>query len=165
MRCRRTLAACRGAGALSLLLAVLLCSCYQARNPPSLDEAVRVSVVSDRARLVQAQASLQTALAASLTDRLGWQVSPLGSARLAIDIERELIDVTVRDARGVPTRWSIRLQGTALLTSQKATLAERFTGVGYSTGLLDEAQALQVAANNAAFTLTSWLETQTKQLR
>lgn len=153
---------------LLLLLVVAtaaLSGCYQARQPPQIDEPIRVTVVSDRSRLVQAQAELQRALADSLQQRLGWEVSPVGSARLEVAIQREEIGVSVRDAYGLPVTWSIRLQGIALLTCQKATLAERFTGVAYATSLADEDAALARAAANAAFTLTSWLETEIRHLR
>jgi hypothetical protein len=139
--------------------------CYVVRKPPQIDEAVRVEVVSDRGRLVQAQSSLHASISHSLVYRLGWQVSAEGSARLEIAIAKEAIDVTLRDSRGLPLQWSIRLQGTALLVCQKGNLYEHFTGQGYATGLNDQDQALQAAADNAAFALTTWLETESKHLR
>jgi hypothetical protein len=139
--------------------------CYAVRGPPGIDEPVRVEVVHNLGRLPQAQAYLQSAVGDALVDRLGWRVSPNGSARLELDLLREQIDPAARDSRGITTRWVIRLRGKALLVSQKGNIMESFSGVGYATALTDEDEALQVAAQNAAFTLTSWLETETKKLK
>jgi hypothetical protein len=156
----------RRARALAALASALAATgCYQARLPPQIGEAVRVEVVSDRGRYEQAQAELHESLASTLTDRLGWRVSPGGSARLMVAISQEQVGVTLRDARGLPVQWSIRLNGSALLVCQKGSLAERFTGVAYATSLNDEDQALASAASNAAFSLSCWLETETKTLR
>jgi hypothetical protein len=160
------LRALRILGCVLVLGSCLLASaCYRIRSPPQIDEPVRVEVVSDRGRLVQAQASLHGAISHDLVYRLGWRVSAEGSARLEIAISQEAIDVTLRDSRGLPLQWSIRLQGTALLVCQKGNLYERFSGQGYATGLNDQDQALQAAAANASFALSTWLETESKHLR
>jgi hypothetical protein len=157
----------RAPAALALLagLAAALGGCYRVRQAPQIDEPVRVVVISDEARLVQAQAYLQRAVGDSLANRLGWRVSPDGSARLELHIAEERIDATARDSRGVATRWSIRLSGTALLVSQKGNLIETYTGLAYATGILDENEALQKAADNAAFNLANWLQSETRTLR
>ena len=142
-----------------------LAGCYAVRQPPQIGEAVRIEVVSDRGRLVQAQAFLDTAIGDSLVERLGWEVSPVGSARLELSIAQEYIDVSQRDSRGIPNQWVIRLQGTALLVCQKGNIYEHFSGLGYATGLNDQDEGLRIAAQDAAWGLTSWLETETKKLR
>ena len=139
--------------------------CYAVREPPQIGEAVRIEVISDRGRLVQAQAFLNTAIGDSIVERLGWQVSPVGSARLELSIAQEYIDVSQRDSRGIPNQWVIRLQGTALLVCQKGNIYEHFSGLGYATGLNDQDAGLRTAAQDAAWGLTSWLETETKKLR
>jgi len=139
--------------------------CYAVREPPQIGEAVRIEVISDRGRLVQAQAFLNTAIGDSIVERLGWQVSPVGSARLELSIAQEYIDVSLRDSRGVPNQWVIHLQGTALLVCQKGNIYEHFSGLGYATGLNDQDAGLRTAAQDAAWGLTSWLETETKKLR
>ena len=57
------------------------------------------------------------------------------------------------------------VRGTALLCSQKGNVYNTFSGVGYSSGLGDENEALKAAAENAAFNLTSWLEIQVAKLK
>jgi hypothetical protein len=64
--------------AAALAATAALAGCYHVRQPPQIDEPVRVEVVSDDLRLVQAQAYLQSAVADSLVSRLGWRVSPDG---------------------------------------------------------------------------------------
>lgn len=159
----------RAASALPLatlaVAALLLSACWRVREPPQIHEPVRVEVVGVSTRLPHAQAYLQRAIADTLVDRLGWDVGPHGSARLEVTIDRESIDTAARDPRGVPTRWSIRLAGTALLVSQHGNILHRFSGHGYATRLADEEEGLRAAADNAAFMLSCWLETETKKLR
>ncbi len=149
----------------ALLAASALAGCYHVRQPPQIDEPVKVDVVANEARLVQAQGYLQRAIGDSLVNRLGWRVSPEGSARLEIAIADEHIDAASKDSRDITVRWSIRVTGTALLCSQKGNVVGTFSGVGYSSGLVDENEALKAAAENAAFNLSSWLEVEVGKLK
>jgi hypothetical protein len=137
---------------------------------------VRVVITYNDARLVRAQAYLQQAVAEALVDKLGWRVSPTGSARLALTLEMERINaVGTTPDRDIPSRWSITLHGQALLTAQRGNLYSGYEGVGYANGLTgvpgiagkpgivsqesyDEAAALHDAAQNAALTIAAWLE-------
>lgn len=139
--------------------ALLLAGCYRVAAPPALGETVRVQVTVNDARLVRAQASLQTAVARALEQRLGWRVSPAGSARLELTLAEEAIGSTATDRRDVPARWTIRLQGAAQLRSARGTLNTLYDGTGHASGRMDEAEALDEAAANAALQITTWLET------
>jgi hypothetical protein len=150
----------------ALVIAVaLLAGCYALRRPPAIDEAVRVVVMSDEGRLVHAQAYLQRAAGDALVSKLGWRVSPAGSARLELSMQQEVIGPVAKDARDITSRWSVRVRGRALLVCRKGNLTSTYSGVGYATGMADEPEALRAAADNAAFNISTWLETAAKQLR
>ncbi|HYE08320.1 MAG TPA: hypothetical protein VEL07_22590 [Planctomycetota bacterium] len=148
------------AAALVALAAVAASGCrYGVAAPPRLGEDVRVVVIANDARLVRAQAALQAAVARALEERLGWRVSPTGTARLELAMAEERIDATGTDRGDVPARWSISLHGHALLRSRHGTELGDFVGTGYASGLADETEAIDNAAREAAIQLTSWLET------
>lgn len=149
----------RGALLALLLGLVLLPSCsYRLAGVRPLGEPVRVVVSVNEARLVRVQGYLQQEVAAVLESRLGWRVSPTGSAKLELFVETEQIDASGRDDRGIASRWTIRCSGQALLTSRRGNGQSPWHGTGYSSGLPDEAEALQLAARNAAELLAVWLE-------
>ncbi len=149
------------AGAALLLLAGVLvlpaCS-YRMAGVKPLGEPVRVVVSINEARLVRLQGYLQTAVAAAIENKLGWRVSPSGSAKIELLIEQETIVASGKDSRGIASRWTITCRGNALLTSRRGNATSPWTGTGYSSGLGDEAEALQAAAQNAADLLAVWLE-------
>jgi hypothetical protein len=175
-RARSPRAAWCRAGALGLLAALTLAGCYRVARPADLEEEVRVVITSNDARLVRAQAYLQQAVAEALVEKLGWRVSPTGSARLALTLQVERISaVGTTPDRDIPSRWSITLRGQALLTARRGNLYSSYTGAGYANGLTgvpgvagkpgtvsqesyDEAAALHDAAQNAALTIAAWLE-------
>ena len=121
-------------------------------------------VVTNDARLVRAQASLQAEIAEALEHRLGWRVSPTGSARLELPLAQETIDSTAEDRRGIAARWSIALSGGALLVSARGQTASPYRGVGHASGVEDEPEALRQAARNAAAEISAWLENAVPQL-
>ena len=145
-------------------LAVLLAGCYRLGRPAELGETVRVVVVTNDARLVRAQAYLQAEVAEALEHRLGWRISPTGSARLELGLSQEGIDATAEDRRGIPARWSIALSGGALLISARGQTAGTYRGVGHASGVADEPEALRQAARNAAAEIAVWLEGAVSQL-
>lgn len=147
------------------LLILALCGCYRVGAPPDVAESVRVVVVEDDARLVRGQASLQAAVAESLSQRLGWQVDPAGSARLELTMVREDIAETASDRRNIPARWSITLHGTARLRTRDGEIAHAWRGVGHSSGLADEAEALDQAARNGAAEIAAWLQGAVPELK
>ena len=145
----------------ALLVATALASCgYRLAGAPALNEPVRVVVVSNDARLVRAQAALQRAVANALQSRLGWQVSPTGSAKLELTIDQERIDSIATDLRDVPARWSIRLHGKVLIAARDGTAYGDYNGTGYASGTGDEPEAITAAANDAAALISAWLENQ-----
>ncbi len=131
---------------------------YRLAKPPQLGESVRVVVTANNARLVRSQAYLQAAVARALQNRLGWRVDPLGSARLELVILEEDIGTTGTDSRDLPARWKIVVHGHAALHSRRAPLVGPFTGNGFASGLSEEPEAIQRAANNAAAQIAGWLE-------
>jgi hypothetical protein len=143
----------------ALLAAATLGGCgYRLAAAPALGEPIRVVVVGNDARLVRAQAVLQRAVADALQSRLGWQVSPTGSAKLELTIAQERIDGTGTDRRDVPARWSIRLQGHALIAARAGTAYGDYQGTGYASGTGDEPEAIGAAADDAAAQISVWLE-------
>ena len=147
-------------GLVGLLLAGLaIAGCgYRFRAAPTLGESVRVVVDVDDARLVRSQLSLQSAVATALQRRLGWEVSPLGSAQLRLTMREERIRSVAIDARDIPARWSITLTGSAALISKHGLITHSYRGTGYATSIDDEATALQQAADNCAAWIEVWLE-------
>jgi hypothetical protein len=145
---------------LTLLVSVaFLPSCgYRVAGVRPLGEPVRVVVSFNEARLVRVQGYLQEEVAAALENKLGWRVSPTGSAKLELFVDEEVIRASGHDERGIANRWTIRCSGQALLTSRRGNIHTPWTGTGYSGGLPDEAAALQLAARNAAELIAVWLE-------
>jgi hypothetical protein len=152
----------RGLICVAAVMALLaLGGCYRLQSPPDLDETVRIEVVGDQARLVRSQAYLVDAIDRSLVERLGWRVSPTGTARLQIAIQEERIRANADDDRGVTNSWQIRVRGTALLVARGGSLTTTFSGVGNATslaGIQGEPEALRAAATQAAEDLTGWLD-------
>jgi hypothetical protein len=128
-----------------------------------LGEPLRVVVSVNQGRLVRVQGYLQDEVAAAIERRLGWQISPTGSAKVELHIDEEIISSSGSDARGVTSRWTISCRGQSLFTSRHGNASGQWTGTGHSAGLTDEATALQQAARNAAEVITVWLENQAQQ--
>lgn len=152
------------ATALCLLIGVLLlpaCS-YRLAGVKPLGEPIRVVISVNHGRLVRLQGYLQEAVAAALENKLGWRVSPSGSAKIELSIDQEQIKATGSDTRGIASRWTITCGGNALLTSKRGNATTPWTGTGYSSGLPDEPEALQLAARNAAELISVWLESQSE---
>lgn len=140
---------------------VALAGCYRLDSPPELGESVRIEVVGDQARLPRAQGYLVDAVGKALINRLGWRVSPNGTAALQLALHEERINAEAHDARGLSTSWSIRISGTALLVARGGSVLGTFSGVGNATGLntpQGEPEALESAATQAADDLVSWLD-------
>ncbi|HEX3134573.1 MAG TPA: hypothetical protein VHX44_13445 [Planctomycetota bacterium] len=144
---------------LSALAGLSSCS-YRLAGVKPLGEPVRVVVSFNEARLVRLQGYLQEEVAAVLESKLGWRVSPTGSAKIELFIEEEKIDAHGKDTRGIASRWTITCSGQVLLTSKRGNVHAPWRGAGYSSGLADEATALQQAARNAAELIAAWLENQ-----
>jgi hypothetical protein len=123
-----------------------------------LGEPLRVIISSNAAHVVRSQAYLQREVAAAIEQKLGWQVSPSGSARLNLTIDEEKITAIGNNNRGIATRWRIELEGNAMLTSKHGNVIRRWSATGYSAGLNDEAAALEQAAENAGQHISTWLE-------
>lgn len=141
--------------------AAAVAGCYRLSGPPDLGETVRVEVVGNDGKLVRSQGYLTDAVAEALVKRLGWRVSPTGTAKLQLAIREERIKATAQDTRDVTEAWSVRLDGTALLVARGGSLTGTFTGVGNYTGLHSiqgEPEALKAAAIQAADDLASWLD-------
>ena len=94
----------------------------------------------------------------ALSQRLGWQVDPAGSARLELTLARENIGETSTDRRGITARWRIALHGVARLRTRDGEIAHAWRGLGYASGLNDEAEALDQAARNGAAEIAAWLQ-------
>ena len=150
--------------ALCLVVAVLwlpACS-YRLAGVRPLGEPIRMVVSVNKGRLVRLQGYLQEAVAATIENKLGWRVSPTGSAKIELSIDQEQINASGSDTRGVASRWTITCGGNALLTSKRGNATTPWTGTGYSSGLPDEPEALQLAARNAAELISVWLENQSE---
>lgn len=139
-----------------------LIGCYRPRAPEDLGQSVCIEITGNEARLVRIQGYLQRAVAAALTERLGWQVTPTGSARLQLHVEEEDITSSGTDQRNTPNRWTVVIRGQALLNSRRCKAASAWSGSGYASALSsttdDEASALKNAAASAALTIATWLE-------
>jgi len=142
-------------------LSLVLSSCsYRAAGVKPLGEPLRVVVSVNHGRLVRVQGYLQDEVASAIERKLGWQVSPSGSAKIELHIDEEIITSSGRDARGIASRWTISCRGQSLFTSRQGNANSTWTGTGYSGGLADEATALQQAARSAAELIAVWLENQ-----
>jgi hypothetical protein len=149
----------RLAAAGAVALALLLGGCgYRVAAPAPLGEAVRIEIAVDEARLVRAQAYLQTAVAQAIEGKLGWRVSPTGSARLSLTLKRETVQTNGTADRDIPAQWTITLEGDALLTAQRGKLFTGYTGTGYASALASEPDALRAAAQTAAESIAAWLD-------
>jgi hypothetical protein len=144
--------------AVCALALVATAGCYRLSNPPVLGESVRVIVKVNDARLVRAQAYMQNSVARVLQNRLGWKVSPSGSARLELTLEEETIRGTGTDRQNIPVRFNITMHGDAILISRHPAITHTYNGVGHASGLSGEPEALEQAAENAALSLANWLE-------
>jgi hypothetical protein len=144
---------------LLVMVAVLAtAACYRVSAPPALGEPVRVTVVHNASRLPAIQVDVHRAVSDRLVRRLGWTVAGNGTARLDIELDEERIRPDGADSRGVTTRWTVRIEGTAMLASQRGNVIHRFGGSGWYGSLADEPTGLRNAANAAAEDLANWLE-------
>ena len=138
---------------------IVLSGCsYRLAGVKPLGEPVRVVIASNASNIVRSQGYLQQEIAAAIENKLGWQVSPTGSAKLSLTVEKERIEATGNDSRGIATRWNITISGQVMLTSQHGTAINKWEAVGYSSGLKNEADAISLAANNAGLQIATWLE-------
>lgn len=144
------------------VLGLSACS-YRVAGVAPLGEPLRVVVSVNQGRLVRVQGYLHDEIAAAIERRLGWEISPTGSAKVELHIDEEIISSSGSDSRGVAIRWTISCRGQTLLTSRRGNASSQWTGTGHSGGLADEAAALQQAARNAAEVITVWLEHQAQQ--
>jgi outer membrane lipopolysaccharide assembly protein LptE/RlpB len=131
---------------------------YRLAGVKPLGESVRVVITSNAANVVRSQGYLQKEVAAAIENKLGWNVSPAGSAKLSLTIDEEKITAIGNDSRGIATRWNITLSGHVMLTSKHGTVVNQWSGISYSAGLNDEAAAIEFAANNAGLQIATWLE-------
>ncbi|GDY12852.1 hypothetical protein LBMAG53_17300 [Planctomycetota bacterium] len=144
---------------LTVVLALSACpACYRIASPPRLGEPVQVRVVRNDSRLPRTQVVLHEAVAAAVSQRLGWRVAVDGSARLDLSISTERIRPAASDDRDVTNRWSIRIEGDALLVSRRGNLDHHFSGTGWYGALSDEPEGVSQAAQAAADDLAAWLE-------
>lgn len=144
---------------LAILLAWFACpACYRIASPPRLGEDVQIRIVRNDSRLPRTQVVLHQAVAAAISQRLGWRVAIDGSARLDLAISTERIRPAASDDRDVTNRWSIRIEGDALLVSRRGNLDRHFSGTGWYGALSDEPEGLSQAAQAAADDLAAWLE-------
>ena len=147
-----------------LALLGLLTGCYRLEQPAELGQDVRIEITVNNAKMVRSQAYLQAAVADALANQLGWHVSPKGSARLQLTIEKEDIVSSGTNWRDTPNRWTITLSGQVLLSSRQAPILGTWAGTGYASALNstsdDEPSALRNASVNAATTIATWLEAQ-----
>ena len=144
---------------LAVVLALLAgTACYRIASPPRLGEAIQVRVVRNDSRLPRTQVILHEVVAAAISQRLGWRVAVDGSARLDLAISTERIRPAASDDRDVTNRWSIRIEGDALLVSKRGNLDHHFAGTGWYGTLADEPEGLRQAAQAAADDLAAWLE-------
>jgi hypothetical protein len=153
-------------GVLIGMCSLLTTSCaYTVARVPPLDEAVRVEIAVDDARLVRAQAYLQSSVATALQYQLGWKVSPTGSARITLTLKEEIVQTIATTSLDVPASWSITIRGNALFDSRHGHALTTYTGAGYTTpgngfesALASEPAALQAASDAAAAWLAVWLQ-------
>ena len=147
---------------LFLLGTQLFAGCgYRIAAPPQLGEALIISVSANKSRLVRSQAVLQQEVGRVIQQRLAWDISPDGTSRLDLQIDREVISVAARTTDDGPSRWKIVLKATATIHAahrDPETRSRSFTGVGYANGRLDEPEGLASAANSLAAAITDWLE-------
>jgi hypothetical protein len=152
----------RGAVLLCGVVTVLLLGAcgYRLRSPKPLGEEVQVVVERNRGRIPRSQLYVQQAVADALVQRLGWRVSPLGTARLVIELDEEEIEAGSHGTTDIASSWSITLRGTARMSSRQVFGEYPLRGTGYSTGRLNEPQALERAAANLAAALADTLDLQ-----
>ncbi len=136
---------------------------YRVQGPPAMAETVQVVVVSNASRLPRAQAYLQDEVALALTKRLGWKVGPTGTARLELVLNQERKRQVGTGDRNIPNRWSIVLDGSALIASRQGNRTYAYTGTGYESSRADEPDGLRAAAAACANDLAGWLEAEFKQ--
>jgi hypothetical protein len=158
-------------GAAGATVLALLSGCaYTVAPPPPLNEAVRIEIKVDDARLVRAQAYLQAAVASAVQGQLGWTVNPRGSARIALTLKQEAIQTIATTSLDVPASWSVTIRGSALFDSRHGHALTTYQGTGYTTpgigfdtALSSEPAALQAASDAAALILVAWLDAQAQQ--
>jgi hypothetical protein len=143
--------------ALCLLIALSSCS-YRLAGVKPLGEPVRIVITSNATNIVRSQSYLQKEVAAAIENKLGWNVSPAGSAKLSLTINEEVIQAIGSDSRGIATRWNITISGNVMLTSKHGSVINQWSGICYSAGLNDEAAAIELAANSAGLQIATWLE-------
>jgi hypothetical protein len=158
------------AGACMMVLAFPAGCAYTVAAPPVLNESIRIEIAVDDARLVRAQAYLQASVATAIQSRLGWTVSPTGSARIVLTLKQEAIQTIATTPLDVPASWSVTLRGSALFDSQHGHALTTYSGTGYTTpgvgfetALSSEPAALQAASDAAALILAAWLDAQAQQ--
>lgn len=136
----------------------VLCGCYRIAAPTNPGTTVRIDMVDTDTALVRAQLEVQRALGIALAQRLGWTVTPNGTARLAVSLSQEDISVTAGDRDGIAARWRITLNGSFVFEHGEQRHVATFTGIGHASSLSDEPAAIRKAAEDAAAVITYHLE-------
>jgi hypothetical protein len=135
------------------------CGCLRLAAPPQLSEAVQVTIDRNEARLATAQDALLRQVEPRLQRELNWRVSPTGTSRLKLWLNRENIDDSAVGNLGVPSRWRIAISGTwQLETTRWGTLTGQFRGTGSANDLDGEPAALLQAASAASNQIIAGLD-------
>ncbi len=144
---------------IGIVAILLLSQCsYRMAGVRPLGEPIRITITKNATSAVRAQAYLQKEIGDAIENKLGWEVSPSGSARLQITIDKEDIFASGNDTRGIATRWNINLHGQVLITSRYGNAVSNWSATAYSSGLNNEAAALESAAIIAGEQISTWLE-------
>ncbi len=138
--------------------AMLMSGCYRIAAPQAAGTKVRVDIVTTDTSLVRARLELERALGVALVHRLGWEVAPTGAAHLSVTLGQEKIDATAGDRSGITARWRITLNGAFVFENGDTQRTATYSGIGHAGGLIDEADAIRKAAEDAAAAIVTQLE-------
>lgn len=150
--------------AILMAAALVMAGCYRPAPPDALGETVRLEFSGNDGRFVRAQGYLAEELGKNLATRLGWQVSPTGTATLTISLREERINVSGRSRDGIPEGQRVRLRGTALLSARGSALTTPFSGEAVVTSIGTEPESLRAAAQACAQEIGAWLSVRTHTL-
>ena len=141
---------------------MLFCGgCLRLAAPPHLAEPVQIAIDRNEARLANAQDALLRQIQPRLQRELNWRVSPTGTEKLVLSLDRERINDSAVGDLGVPSRWTIVISGTwELQTTRWGTLSGRFRGNGSANDLDGEPAALRQAASAASNQIIAGLDSQ-----
>lgn len=152
----------RALGLLLAVLALLPSACaYRLSGPPALDQAIAIHITGNQSRLPLMQNHLLHALATALREDLGWSVSSLGEADLAIALGRETIDESGRDQNGVTSAWQVSWNGSwRLQVGERPVLDGVFSNSGSITSRAGEDRSMADAAETIAESIAAAIEAQ-----